>query len=104
MQMMKQSLNLTDEQAKQLEPVFKKQQAMINALRTNTALSRQERAARMREIRQTSDTSSEPPDARAGREMEGRPSPHAAAPNRRRWPDQPVFLHQPASTLVRGHN
>lgn len=56
MQMMKQSLNLTDEQAKQLEPVFKKQQAMINALRTNTALSRQERAARMREIRQTSDT------------------------------------------------
>ncbi len=53
-QFLRQSLGLTDEQVNQLEPVLKQQQAEMNALRTNTGLSRQERAAKMNELRQAS--------------------------------------------------
>jgi Spy/CpxP family protein refolding chaperone len=49
------SLSLTDEQAKTLEPFFKEQQAKMSALRTNTSLSRQERMATIKDMRRNSD-------------------------------------------------
>ncbi len=48
--MMKQSLNLSDEQMQKLEPIMKEQQAKVQALRTDATLSRQEKVAKMRQI------------------------------------------------------
>src|SRR5439155_14307265 len=50
LQMMQQSLNLTDEQVQKLEPVMKAQQAKVAALRSDSTLSRQERAAKFKQI------------------------------------------------------
>ncbi len=50
LRMMKQSLNLTDEQMQKLEPVMKEQQAKIAALRSDTTLSRQDRVAKQKQI------------------------------------------------------
>ena len=55
LQMMKQSLSLSDEQARKLEPVFKEQQDKLNALRRDSSLSRKDRVARLREIQQGTD-------------------------------------------------
>ena len=52
---MKDSLELTDDQAKQLEPILKEQQARIAAFRRETTLSRKERAAKLKAMQQTSD-------------------------------------------------
>jgi Spy/CpxP family protein refolding chaperone len=48
--MMKQSLNLTDEQVQKLEPVMKDQQAKVAALRKDTTLSRQDRVAKLKQV------------------------------------------------------
>jgi Spy/CpxP family protein refolding chaperone len=58
--MFEQSLNLSDEQAKKLEPVFREQQARMSALRTNTTLSRQERIAGFNSIREATDEKMKP--------------------------------------------
>jgi periplasmic protein CpxP/Spy len=55
LQMMKQYLGLSDEQANKLEPVLKEQQDKLNALRRNTSLSRQERLAKLRELQKVTD-------------------------------------------------
>jgi hypothetical protein len=49
-QVMKQALDLTDDQVQKLEPVIKEQQAKVASLRANASLSRQERTARLKEI------------------------------------------------------
>ena len=53
-------MNLSDEQAKKLEPVFREQQARMSALRTNTTLSRQERIAGFNSIREATDEKMKP--------------------------------------------
>lgn len=53
--MLSRSLDLTDAQARKLEPVFKEQQARMSALRTNTSLSRQERMAAIKDMRKNAD-------------------------------------------------
>lgn len=58
--MFERSLNLSDEQAKKLEPVFREQQARMSALRTNTTLSRQERIAGFNSIREATDEKMKP--------------------------------------------
>jgi len=55
LQLMKDSLDLTEDQAKQLEPILKEQQAKIAALRLETSLSRQDRLARVKDTQQASD-------------------------------------------------
>jgi periplasmic protein CpxP/Spy len=55
LQMMKQSLNLSDEQAKKLEPVLNEHREKINALRRDTSLTRQQRMAKLREMEQGRD-------------------------------------------------
>lgn len=55
LQVVKQSLNLSDEQAKKLEPVLEEQRDKINALRRATSLTRQQRMAKLREIHQGRD-------------------------------------------------
>jgi periplasmic protein CpxP/Spy len=52
---MRQSLNLTDEQAKKLEPALKEQQDKLNALRRDTSLSRKDKAAKIKELQQGTD-------------------------------------------------
>ena len=47
---MKDSLGLSDEQAKKLDPVLKEQQDRMNALRRDTSLSRKDRVAKLKEI------------------------------------------------------
>ncbi len=54
--MLRQSLDLSDAQAKELEPVLKEQQDKLNALRRDTSLSRREGVARLKEIQQTADS------------------------------------------------
>jgi hypothetical protein len=54
MEMMKQSLNLSDEQAKKLDPVLKEQQEKLSALRRDTSLSRKDRVAKLKELQQGS--------------------------------------------------
>jgi periplasmic protein CpxP/Spy len=54
-EMMKESLYLSDEQAKELEPVFKEERQKMTALRANTTLSRRDRTARINEMHQTAD-------------------------------------------------
>ncbi len=56
LEMMKQSLNLSDEQAKKLEPVLKEQQEKLNALRRDTSLSRKDRVAKLKQLQQGTDT------------------------------------------------
>ena len=56
LEMMKQSLNLSDEQAKKLEPVLKEQQEKLSALRRDTSLSRKDRVAKLKELQQGTDT------------------------------------------------
>jgi len=56
LQIMKQSLNLSDEQKKNLDPVLKEQRDKINALRRDTSLTRQQRMARLREMQQGRDS------------------------------------------------
>lgn len=53
---MKQSLNLTDEQVHNLEPVMKEQQAKVAALRSDSTLSRQERVAKLKESGEAANT------------------------------------------------
>ncbi len=55
LQLMQDSLALSDEQARKLEPVFKEQQKKLEALRRETSLSRKERVAKLREIQQGTD-------------------------------------------------
>lgn len=55
LQMMKQSLDLADEQVQRLEPVFKEQQERLAVLRRNTTLSRQERVVKLKEMRTAAD-------------------------------------------------
>lgn len=52
LQLMKDCLDLTDKQAKKLEPVLKEQQDKLNALRRDTSLSRKDRVAKLKEIQQ----------------------------------------------------
>ena len=52
LEMMKESLDLSDEQAKKLEPVLKEQRDQINALRRDTSLSRKDRVAKLKELQQ----------------------------------------------------
>ena len=52
LQMMKDSLGLSDEQVKKLQPVLKEQQDKLNALRRDTSLSRKDRVAKLRELQQ----------------------------------------------------
>jgi hypothetical protein len=59
-EMMKQSLNLSDEQAKKLEPVLKEQQKKLNALRRDTSLSRKDRVAKLKELQQGTDAKIKP--------------------------------------------
>ena len=56
MEMMKQLLNLSDDQAKELEPVLKEQQEKLSALRRDTSLSRKDRVAKLKELQQGADT------------------------------------------------
>jgi Skp family chaperone for outer membrane proteins len=56
LEMMKQSLKLSDEQAKKLEPVLKEQQEKLSALRRDTSLSRKDRVAKLKELQQSTDT------------------------------------------------
>lgn len=55
LEMMKQSLSLSDEQARKLEPVLKEQQEKINTLRRDTSLSRKDRVAKLKAIQQGTD-------------------------------------------------
>jgi len=55
LQLMRDFLGLSDEQAKKLEPVLKEWQNKLNALRRNTAVSRQERVAKLKEIQDATD-------------------------------------------------
>jgi len=53
LQLMKESLELTDDQTKKLEPILKQQQSEMVALRRETTLSRQDRLAKVKEMQQT---------------------------------------------------
>ncbi len=54
-QLMKRSLNLTDEQVKKLEPVLQKQRADLAELRRETSLSHQERVNKINEMQQANE-------------------------------------------------
>lgn len=54
--MMKQSLSLSDEQAKKLEPMLKEQQDKLNALRRDTSLSRKDRMVKLKELQNGADS------------------------------------------------
>jgi hypothetical protein len=56
LEMMKQSLSLSDDQAKELEPVLKEHLDKMNAMRRDTSLSRQERVATLKEMQTALDT------------------------------------------------
>ena len=56
LEIMKQSLNLSDEQARRLEPALKEQQDKLNALRRDASLSRKDRMAKLRELQQVTDS------------------------------------------------
>ena len=56
LQLMKDSLDLTDDQAKRLEPVLADQRARIAALRRETTLSRRERVAKVNDMQRTFDS------------------------------------------------
>jgi Spy/CpxP family protein refolding chaperone len=56
LEMMKQSLNLSDDQVQKLEPVLKEHRDKINALRRDNSLSREERVAKVKEIGGMSDS------------------------------------------------
>ena len=47
-------LDLSEDQKKKLEPIFEEQAKQVKALKENTALSAEEREARMKEINQSS--------------------------------------------------
>lgn len=51
--LMRESLNLSDQQIQKLEPVLNEQQVRMTAVRRDTSLSRQERVAKLREIGKT---------------------------------------------------
>jgi hypothetical protein len=53
--LMKQHLNLADDQAKRLEPVLKAQNKRWSAFRHDASLSRKERAAKLKELQGQSD-------------------------------------------------
>jgi serpin B len=53
--LMKQTLNLTDEQVKKLQPLLKKQRDELADLRRETSLTRQERVTKINEMRQAND-------------------------------------------------
>ena len=55
MQIMVHSLELTDDQAKRLEPILKEQQRRLADFRRETSLTRQDRIARLQEMRGTND-------------------------------------------------
>ena len=55
LQMMKRKLDLTDEQVKKLDPIMKDQQAKVAAVRSNTTLSRQDKMAKLNQIRVATD-------------------------------------------------
>lgn len=47
---MAQSLNLSEPQTQKLEPILKEEQAKVAALRRDSTISRQQRAAKLKEI------------------------------------------------------
>lgn len=53
---MAEQLKLTDDQKKQLQTIFKEDAEKMRALRQNTALSREDRQAKLKEIRDASET------------------------------------------------
>jgi hypothetical protein len=56
LEVMKQSLSLSEDQAKKLEPVLKEHWDKMNALRRDTSLSRQDRVAKLKEMQTALDT------------------------------------------------
>jgi hypothetical protein len=52
LQVMKDYLSLSDEQAEKLTPVLKEQQDKLNALRRDTSLSRKGKATKLKELQQ----------------------------------------------------
>jgi len=55
LQLMKDFLNLTDEQAKKLDPLLQEQQEQLVAFRRDTTLSRPDRVIKLKEIQTVSD-------------------------------------------------
>ena len=51
--MMQESLDLTDDQVKQLEPILEQQRKELSAFRRQTSLSRKDRIARLKQMRET---------------------------------------------------
>jgi Spy/CpxP family protein refolding chaperone len=60
LQLMRDLLDLTDDQAKRVEPVLKEQWERISALRHDTSLPRRDRMARLKEIQQGTDAKIKP--------------------------------------------
>ncbi len=54
LQMLTQQLNLTSEQQQQIKPILENESQQMESLRSDTALSQQDRMSKMREIRQNS--------------------------------------------------
>ena len=55
LQLVKELVDLTDDQAKKLEPILQAQQKQLAAFRRETSLSRQQRVVRLQEMRATND-------------------------------------------------
>jgi Spy/CpxP family protein refolding chaperone len=55
LQLMREALELTDEQAGKLEPILQAQQKQLAAFRRETSPSRQERMARLKQMRETTE-------------------------------------------------
>jgi Spy/CpxP family protein refolding chaperone len=55
LQVMKEILDLSDEQAEKLGPILREQQRQLAAFRRETSLSRQQRIAKLKEMRETND-------------------------------------------------
>ena len=53
--MMKESLDLTEDQVQQLEPIMAQQQRELSAFRRDTSLSRQDRVVRLKTMQQTNE-------------------------------------------------
>ena len=100
---------LGENEAKELEPFLREQQDKMFALRTNTALSRRDRAARMKETRESTDAELKqhltPEQAEKWKTMRGRHQflqpTTAAATNRFATPEQVAL--RPKLSAERGH-
>jgi len=53
-------LNLTDEQKEKLKPIFQEQFGKVRELRQNTALSREDKLAKLKELREDTNKKIEP--------------------------------------------